>query len=29
MVLEDLWINQKWFVARVRAAATADNLKGG
>jgi hypothetical protein len=29
IVLEDLWINQKWFIARVRAAATADNLKGG
>lgn len=29
IVLEDIWINQRWFIARVRAAATADNLKGG
>jgi hypothetical protein len=29
IILEDIWINQRWFVARVRAAATADNLKGG
>ena len=29
LVLEDIWVNQRWFLARVRAAATADNLKGG
>lgn len=29
IILEDIWINQRWFVSRVRAAATADNLKGG
>lgn len=28
-VIEDLWVNQMWFLDRIRQEVTADNLKAG